>query len=159
MDQEQTLRPIDRLSTKQREALRLRAANYRTKQIAAAMGGISENTVNTYLSAATHLLGSPGRAAAAQALIAYEVDHPNARGRFSVGDTDQPKMVVMRTAEVPPVAPVAPWASLLPLRLGKGTPHDLSLAARLFWIAILAAVLAIGFGQLAAGAHFLNGLL
>ena len=159
MDQGQALRPIDRLTTKQREALRLRAANYRTKQIAAAMGGISENTVNTYLSAATHLLGAPGRAAAAQTLMAHEADHPNARGRFSVGDANQPAVVVTMTAETPPVAPVAPWASLLPLRLGKGTPHDLSPAARLVWIAILAVFLAIGFSQLAAGAHFLNSLL
>ncbi len=150
---------FDRLTTKQREALRLRAANFRTKQIAAAMGGISENTVNTYLSTATQLLGAPGRGAAAEGLLAYESDHPNARGRFSVGDAEAPAVVVRVVAEEPAVAPEVSWTTLLPLRLGKGTPHDLSPAVRLLWIVLLAVFIAIGFGQLVAAAHFLNGLL
>ena len=159
MHQGQALRPFDRLTTKQREALRLKAANFRTKQIAAAMGGISENTVNTYLSAATHVLGVPGRVAAAEALVAYEADHPNVRGRFSVGDAECPKMVVTVAAEDSPKAHDASWTDLLPIRFGKGMPHDLSPAVRLLWIVVLAAFIAIGFGQLVAAAHFLNGLL
>lgn len=157
MDQHHVYPPFERLTAKQREALRLRAANYRVKQIAAAMGGISENTVNTYLSTATHLLGSPGRAAAAAQLIAYESDHPNMRGRFSVGDAEAPQVVLTVAAEEP--QPGVPWATVLPLRLGKGTPHDLSPAARFVWIVLLAVFLVIGFGQLVAAAHFLNGLL
>ena len=76
-----------------------------------------------------------------------------------MGDAEQPAVVVTVVAADRPDAPNAPGAGFLPLRLGKGTPHDLTPAARLAWIVLLAVAVVIGFGQLVAAAHLLNELL
>lgn len=156
MGEQAALSPIGRLTSKQRECLRLYAARYRVKEIAAALGGISENTVGSHLSEATRLLGAPGRAAAAAMLTAHEAAHPESRGRFSVGDAAPPPMLEPLSAQDPPRPSDGRWDRLLPLRLGKGDPNDLPPPVRLFWIVALAIVLAFAFGQLAIGARLLS---
>ncbi len=73
-----------KLTTRQRECLRLYHQRLRIKEIAGTLA-ISENTASGYLTEAAAILNAGGRRAAAAALVAFENDHPDARGRFSTG--------------------------------------------------------------------------
>lgn len=145
-----------KLTTRQRECLRLYHQRYRVKEIARALA-ISENTASGYLTEATALLGVGGRPAAAAALAAYEAAHPDARGRFSVGDPtpvpaaepslpgdDAPAPAAVVGTGAPTHAPAAPW---LPFRKGDG--NDLTIAQRLFWLGAIVFGLVTGFGLFA----------
>ncbi|WP_394648172.1 LuxR C-terminal-related transcriptional regulator [uncultured Sphingomonas sp.] len=94
-----------KLTVRQRECLRLYHQRYRVKEIAR-MLAISENTASGYLTEATALLGVGGRPAAAAALAAFEVDHPKARGRFSVGNTTPPLTVLALAPAAEPTPPL-----------------------------------------------------
>jgi DNA-binding CsgD family transcriptional regulator len=149
---------FERLTRAQRECLRLYNQRYRVKTMAEMMGGISPNTVSSYLSEAVAVLGAAGRAAAATALAEWESAHPEARGRFSAGDIPPPVHVIAVPTEDPPPQPVRPWQAYLPFRTAKGTPSDLHPLTRLFWIVAIALLAAIGFGQLAVAARVLTDL-
>jgi len=124
---------IDRLGTRHRECLRLYGRRYKVKEIARELG-ISDNTVNGYLTEAARLL-NVGRSEAAALLIAHEAAHPNSRGRFSAGDEAPP----------PPPSPVPQrvatesatvWSAIFPLRPTGGQSNTLPWQTRLLAILI-----------------------
>ncbi|WP_132907538.1 LuxR C-terminal-related transcriptional regulator [Sphingomonas sp. BK235] len=145
-----------KLTTRQRESLRLYHQRYRVKEIARALA-ISENTVSGYLTEATALLDVGGRPAAAAALAAHEAAHPETRGRFSVGDpTPRPDAEPSSPGDDAPApaaaagprsAPHAPGPLRLPFRNGDG--NDLTIAQRLFWLGAIVFALVTGFGLFA----------
>ncbi|MGK6322489.1 LuxR C-terminal-related transcriptional regulator [Sphingomonas sp. DT-51] len=145
-----------KLTTRQRECLRLYHQRYRVKEIARALA-ISENTASGYLTEATALLGVGGRPAAAAALAAFEATHPDARGRFSVGDTVPPPepepslpgndAPAPASRAEPRATTHAPGALRLPFRKGDG--NDLTIAQRLFWLGVIMFALVTGFGLFA----------
>lgn len=142
---------IEQLTQRQRECLRLYQQRYRVKEIARALG-ISENTASGYLTEAATLLGVGGRQAAAQALAAFEAAHPEARGRFSVGDTPSaeppqgpPNRSNSAPASTPAIDTPAPsWRARLPVRQGDG--NDLSIAQRFIWLGLIVFGLVTGLG-------------
>ena len=141
---------IDRLTDRQREALRLYARRLQVKEIAALMG-ISQNTASGYLTEAAGLLALGGRKAAAAALLEHETSHPEARGRFSVGEplpgfaTDTPSSA----AQTPIVQEAPPHSTSWwpPFRTGVG--NDLTVAQRFVWFGVVTFGLVVGFGMFA----------
>ena len=128
---------IDRLTKRHRECLRLYHQRYRLKEIGNTLG-ISENTVGTYLTEATALLGVGSRRSAAGYLMTFEATHPNSRGRFSVGDSAPPVAETFISEEGEAALPTTQaWVSLMPFPAAKGATNDLGAGARLAWIAII----------------------
>jgi len=142
---------IDRLTDRQREALRLYARRLQVKEIAALMG-ISQNTASGYLTEAAGLLALGGRKAAAAALLEHETSHPEARGRFSVGEplpgfaTDTTPRTAQTSAvqEAPPPRSTSWWP---PFRTGVG--NDLTIAQRFVWFGVVTFAIVVGFGMFA----------
>ncbi len=138
-----------KLTTRQRESLRLYHQRYRIKSIAE-MLAISPNTVGSYLTEATAVLDAGGREAAAAALVAHEAAHPEARGRFSVGDGTLnlpdagPEPSNPAPAEPAAAPPTTAW---LPYRTGPG--NDLSIGLRFVWLAAFVFAAVAGFGAFA----------
>jgi DNA-binding CsgD family transcriptional regulator len=147
---------IPNLTTRQKEVLRLYHQRYRVKEIANHLA-ISENTASGYLSEAANLLDVGGRSAAARALAAFEVAHPESRGRFSV---DDPTPLPSRDGELPgnpaPAAPMERAPLWLPLPIRQEDGNELSPFERFLWTPALAIALAIGFGMLAVGLRILG---
>lgn len=144
---------FEQLTQRQRECLRLYHRRYRIKEIARELS-ISENTASGYLTEAAALLNVGGRQAASAALASFEAAHPEARGRFSVGDSaGQSLPTHVSPAETAPanetvaVAPPMTWAVRLPFRQGDG--NDLSIAQRFLWLAIIVVGIFTGFGLFA----------
>lgn len=142
---------IERLTDRQREALRLYARRLQVKEIAALMG-ISQNTASGYLTEAASLLNMGGRKAAAAALLEYEATHPEARGRFSVGeplpgfvpDTAPPAARMPVVQEAPPPRSTSWWP---PFRTGVG--NDLTVVQRFVWFGVVTFGIVVGFGMFA----------
>ena len=150
---------IQQLTTRQREVLRLHHRRLRVKEIAGRLG-ISDNTASGYLTEAAALLGVGGRQAAAAALAAYEATHPEARGRFSVGDENLPSPPVdpVPAASVPASTMAEPprrWGFPISRRVG----NELSIVERLLWIFALAVAFAVGFGMLSVGLRVVGEVL
>lgn len=125
-----------RLSPRQREVLRLYWERQLTSKEIAAELGIAKNTIDGYFKEAIETLGARDRRDAAR--LAFGPP-PAALG-------DDPAGVSNRLD----------WRQLLPLR--TGAHNDLSIAARLVWIIVIAAVVAIGFGALASGFRVVSDL-
>jgi len=146
-----SLASIDRLTDRQREALRLYARRLQVKEIAALMG-ISQNTASGYLTEAAGLIALGGRKAAAAALLEHEASHPEARGRFSAGellpgfvtDTPLPAARTPVVQEAPPPRSTSWWP---PFRTGIG--NDLTVAQRFVWFGVVTFGIVVGFGMFA----------
>jgi DNA-binding CsgD family transcriptional regulator len=77
-------KPIDRLTARHRDCLRLVASNHSTKEIALALN-LSPNTVDGYISEAKEIIGAPTRRDAARAFRAFSsvLDPQSLGGEFS----------------------------------------------------------------------------
>lgn len=138
--------PIERLSGRRLEALKLYADRYPVKEIAQRMG-VSENTVSSYLTEAGDLIGG-GRKGAVAALRAYEAAHPNPGGALQadeIAPSPTPTMAPRKGEEAASTPVIKP----LPIRQGTAG-NDLSIAQRFIWIFNIAAAIAIGFGAIAS---------
>jgi DNA-binding CsgD family transcriptional regulator len=124
---------IDRLGTRHRECLRLYGRRYKVKEIARELG-ISDNTVNGYLTEAARLL-NVGRSEAAAQLLAHEAAHPDSRGRFSAGD-DAPLAPPSPVPQRVTTESVTIWSAIFPLRPTGGQSNTLPWQTRLFAILI-----------------------
>jgi DNA-binding CsgD family transcriptional regulator len=125
--------PVDRLSTRHRECLRLYGRRYKVKEIARELG-ISDNTVNGYLTEAARLL-NVGRTEAAALLLAREAAHPDSRGRFSAGDEPAP-IPPIPSPQRAPAEPISVWSAIFPLRPMGGQSNTLPWQTRLLAIVI-----------------------
>jgi DNA-binding CsgD family transcriptional regulator len=146
---------IDRLSPRHRECLRLVYHRRVTKEIAAELG-LSVGTVSTYCTEAIRLLGARDRRHAAELLHDYEeargLAPPPSRTELDFAGVSEPPL------SPPSVSAVPSWARYLPFRHKDAPGNDLTVTARLFWICAIAVALAVGFGSLASGAHFINDI-
>ena len=114
--------------------------------------GISQNTASGYLTEAASLLNLGGRKAAAAALLEYEAAHPEARGRFSVGETlpgfepnrPSPTAQMPVVQEAPPPQSTSWWP---PIRTGVG--NELTIAQRFVWFGVVTFSIVVGFGMFA----------
>lgn len=154
-----------RLSPRMRECLRLIYGRKTSKEIAAALGGLSESTVNGYIAQAVTLLAARNRRHAAELLHQYEAGHDEGGASLLTAPDKMPGQSIRvdpvdePAASLPSRDRAADWRSLLPLRPTGAAHNDLGLLARIGWILGLAVLLAIGFGMLAIGLEVLSRLL
>lgn len=127
------------LAERHRRVLRLYRERFRLKEIARELG-LSENSVNTYLTEAVQILRAPGRRAAADALARYEDPSQSSRYRVSVA-VAAPGLELFDSAQRDGPAM---GAGFLPLRPRAGTPNKLALHVRLFWVVALLIMLVGG---------------
>lgn len=120
------------LAERHRRVLRLYRERFRLKEIGLELG-LSENSVNTYLTEAVQLLGAPGRRAAADALARYEDPSQSSRYHVSVAAAELSADLSGLAQQDGPAVSVG----LFPLRPRAGTPNKLALHIRLFWIVAL----------------------
>ena len=145
--------PFDRLTARQRDCLRELAKLKSIKEIAGTLG-ISESTVNGHLESATRNLGLTSRTEAALAFQAHE------RGQDpQISPGPLPRVDPQAAPPAQVGTPVATGSLRLPFRAKGATRNDLSPFERLVWIPVVAVVVAIGFGMLAAGLHFTADLV
>ena len=138
--------PVDRLSPRQRECLRLVYQRKSTKEIAVALG-IAPGTVSTYLTEAVQLLGARNRRHACELLAAHEgAPPPEIAGPPNQGVSASPP-----AAAIPDRDSTSPLRSMLPFRIKGAAGNDLDLVTRLMWIVLLAIAIAIAFGMLSVG--------
>lgn len=141
------------LNRREKECLRLVYDRRTTKEIAAELK-LSPGTVYRYISDAQAKLGARNRRVAAEMLRAAEATdtikpYPNSNWLAPAPGN---------TASISPDA-TFDWTRVLPIRARGAMHNDLSRTARLAWIFILAAALAIGFGMLAIVAEVFSNIL
>jgi len=169
---------ITKLTTRQRDCLRLVLQHMQSKEIGRELG-ISPMTVDNHLRSAIQTLGVATRLEAARMLQSFEAEKPSQRL------TSQPQTVVSRL-ERPIMAPPAhvgdrqeeTMASLredqmpyraygetsllefpLPVPTKRKPRNDLTIAQRLFWIAVLIFGIGLGAGALLSGFAALTNIL
>jgi DNA-binding CsgD family transcriptional regulator len=143
--------PIERLTARHRDCLRLVGANHSTKEIALALR-LSPNTVDGYISGAKEIMGAATRRDAARAFQAFclSSDPLNLGGKFSrvvSADIAPPHSLGEHEASLRFAASVAPGLPLpkvggrfennsFHLFRGVRERNSLSSRQRLIWIAL-----------------------
>lgn len=128
------------LAERHRKVLRLYRERYRLKEIARKLS-LSEHSVNTYLTEAVQILGTPGRQAAADLLARHEAPSQESRYRVSAGET---ATVVELSAREQGLDKPTTGVGILPLRRRDGEPNRLPAHVRLLWIVALLLLLITG---------------
>ena len=133
--------PVERLSPRQRECLRLAYQRRTTKEIARELG-IRPGTVATYCSEAIAILGADNRRHAAELLHGLERGPSDAGGELGgVEDGDRPVATAARSGRPAHfLGPLAP--------ANRDADNDHSITIRLAWIICLAIGLAVGFSSI-----------
>lgn len=139
--------PIDRLTERQKDCLRLVGQGYTSKEIGRRLG-ISPATVDNHIRPALETLGVEGRAEAARLLLAAEDDQPLTSQPPAVAVPADPSSI----ADASPATP-SRWRRLAP-PLG-GTPNDLNWEAKNAAIVRVALFGFSGFALLTLGVAFL----
>lgn len=149
--------PIETLTEREKECLRLLLHPMRAKEVAH-VTGLSINTVNEHLKSARRKLGTNDSLSAAQMLRASE-GAPNILDTKYWGSPPADVEVQKNATETSaPDAETADGSSVFPFA-SKGRPwNDLSLRWRLFWPLLLLGLVAIGAGAIVAGASELSEL-
>ena len=169
--------PISRLTARQRDCLRLVLHHKQSKEIGRELG-ISPMTVDNHFRSAIQTLGVANRLEAARLLDSYERDGPSQRltsqprpivstpetaimrSPASVGDRQGDAVNALREDQVPyrtyREAGLIDFALPVPTR---GKPrNDLTIAQRLFWIAVLILGIGLGTGALLSGFAALSNI-
>jgi len=169
---------IDKLTTRQRDCLRLVLRHMQSKEIGRELG-ISPMTVDNHFRSAIQTLGVANRLEAARLLDSYERGEPSQRltsqpqpvaspperpimrSPADVGDGQRDAMSALREDQMPYLTyREASFANIsLPVPT-KGKPrNDLTIAQRLFWIAILIFGMGLGAGALLSGFAALSNIV
>lgn len=172
---------INKLTTRQRDCLRLVLHHMQSKEIGRELG-ISPMTVDNHFRTAIQTLGVTSRLEAARLLEAYELegaDGPSQRltsqpqpvvsgvdtlimrSPAVVGDRQEERVSALREDQVPyrtfNEASFVDFPLPVPTR---GKPrNDLTIAQRLFWIAVLIFGMGLGAGALLSGFATLTNVL
>jgi len=169
---------ISKLTARQRDCLRLVLRHMQSKEIGRELG-ISPMTVDNHFRSAIQTLGVASRLEAARLLEAYEQegasqrltsqprpvasrpDEPMMRSPATVGDRPQDVMSALREDQMPYRTYSEVQLIDFPLPIPtKGKPrNDLSIAQRLFWIAILIFGMGLGAGALLSGFAALSNII
>ena len=169
---------INKLTVRQRDCLRLVLQHMQSKEIGRELG-ISPMTVDNHFRSAIQILGVSSRLEAARLLESYErgetsqrltsqprpvvspVETLNMRSPATVGDEQGNVMSALREDQVPYLTYRGPSFTDFPLPVPtRGKPrNDLTIAQRLFWIAILIFGMGLGAGALLSGFAALTNIL
>lgn len=174
MDQRITA-PVDRLTEKQRECLRLVWQHYESKQIARELG-IKPDAVDGRIKTACRTLGVLDRYEAARILVRAEAgtdvrsvvyppsDVPDEVSLMSIpplftpGTDQADHLAVQESQAIYSLSPAAIGWPARPLPSDGRRRNDLSPSAKLFWVAAIAIGTTFAFGVLASGLEALSRL-
>ena len=172
---------INKLTARQRDCLRLVLRHMQSKEIGRQLG-ISPMTVDNHFRSAIQTLGVANRLEAARLLEAYELegaDGPSQRltsqpqpvvsgadasilrSPATVGDRPEERVSALREDQVPyRTFNEASYVNFpLPVPTRGKPRNDLTIAQRLFWIAILIFGMGIGAGAVLSGFATLTNIL
>lgn len=169
---------INKLTTRQRDCLRLVLQHMQSKEIGRELG-ISPMTVDNHFRSAIQTLGVTNRLEAARLLDSYErgeasqrltsqtrpvappPERPIMRSPATVGDGQEDVMSALREDQVPYLTYREASFANIPLPVPtKGNPrNDLTIAQRLFWIAVLIFGMGLGAGALLSGFAALSNIV
>lgn len=173
---------INKLTTRQRDCLRLVLHHKQSKEIGRELG-ISPMTVDNHFRSAIQTLGVSNRLEAARLLDSYERDgtsqqltsqpwpvvspreSPIIGGPAAVGDGQREMTSALREDQVPyrtyrDVGFEPSFANFsLPVPTRGKPRNDLTIAQRLFWIAILIFGMGLGAGALLSGFAALSNII
>jgi DNA-binding CsgD family transcriptional regulator len=169
---------ISKLTARQRDCLRLVLKHMQSKDIGRELG-ISPMTVDNHFRSAIQTLGVANRLEAARLLDAHErgaasqrltsqprpvvssPERPIMRSPAFVGDGQRDDMSSLREDQVP--FRTYREASLidfpLPVPTKRNRRNDLTIAQRLFWIAVLVFGMGLGIGALLSGFAALSNIV
>lgn len=169
---------IDKLTTRQRDCLRLVLHHMQSKEIGRELG-ISPMTVDNHFRSAIQTLGVTNRLEAARLLESYErgapsqrltsqpqpvvssPERPIIRPPATVGDGQEKLSSALREDQMPYRTYREVSFAEIPLPVPtRGRPYnDLTIAQRLFWIAILIFGMGLGTGALLSGFAALSNII
>ncbi len=167
---------ISKLTTRQRDCLRLVLQHKQSKEIGRELG-ISPMTVDNHFRSAIQTLGVANRLEAARLLQSHEgtsqwltsqpqpvvspPERPIMRSPATVGDGHGDAMSALREDQVPYLTYNDRGFIDFPLPVPtRGKPrNDLTIAQRLFWIAVLIFGMGLGAGALLSGLATLTNIV
>lgn len=169
---------ISKLTSRQRDCLRLVLLHMQSKEIGRELG-ISPMTVDNHFRSAIQTLGVANRLEAARLLESYErgetsqrltsqprpvvspLESPIMRSPAAVGDGQRDEMSALREDQVPYLTyREASFVNIpLPVPTKEKPRNNLTIAQRLFWIAVLIFGMGLGAGALLSGFAALSNIV